>query len=123
MLRSRSVRTRLVLAALSLGLVVPGLGVQAASASPVAAFSVGGSAQQVYVTGAQPGSTLTLVSPGGSDVATMTATSLGGTLFRDVPPGVGYTVRGADGATSPAVEVHDESSTPWDTIVLQPVHP
>ncbi len=69
---------------------------------------------QVYVTGADPGATLTLRNSGGDVVDTTEVSSLGGALFREVPAGTGYTVSGG-GATPQPVEVHDDDPTPWDT--------
>ncbi|WP_208029274.1 CocE/NonD family hydrolase [Rhabdothermincola sediminis] len=71
-----------------------------------AAFSVTPGVNQVTVTGAQPGEQLTLVSPAGEDLATLTADDHGQAVFlyleeqaSGVEPGDGYTVR--DETTSP----------------------
>jgi uncharacterized protein len=59
-----------------------------------AAFTARGSAEQVYVTGADPGTRLTLVDRRGRKVAAKRAGSLGGAVFRHVKPGRGYRLRG-----------------------------
>jgi predicted acyl esterase len=89
--------------------VMPSLG--ATASSP---FTAVGSAEQVYVTGLAPGAAATLVSPGGAEFATQNADSLGGLLFRNVPPGQGYVVRDLSGNQSPPLVVHDDSAAPWD---------
>ena len=50
-------------------------------------FSARGSVEQVYVTGLAPGAQMSLLNGAGKTVATRQANSLGGLLFRDVPPG------------------------------------
>ena len=70
----------------------------AAAAAPT--FTARGSVEQVYVTGARPGAQMSLLNSAGKTVATRKANSLGGVLFRNVPPGSGYRVRpsaGGDG--------------------------
>ena len=65
-----------------------------------ATFSVVGSAEQVFVTDAQPGATLELRSASDKVVATAKADVQGSRVFRDVPAGSGYRVRGTSGAGS-----------------------
>ena len=77
-----------------------------ATASAATHLGVGGSVQQVYVTGAHPGERLALVNRRGATVATLKAGALGGLIFRGVKPGPGYRVRPAGGgAASAAVTV------------------
>ena len=68
-----------------------------APATALARLTAGGSVQQVYVTGASPGERLVLVNRHGAAVASQTAGSLGGAIFRGLRPGPGYRVRPAAG--------------------------
>jgi predicted acyl esterase len=93
---------------------MPTLG--ATAAAP--AFSASGSAEQVYVTGLAPSTPMSLLTAGGQTIATQSADSLGGLLFRNVPPGRGYRVRrNSDGVTSPPITVHSNAAAPWDPSV------
>src|SRR4051812_15231416 len=65
-----------------------------AGASAANGLTVHGSVNQVYVTGAQPGTSLRLVRKG-KVVSKKPVGSLGGVVFRNVPAGKGYRVRGA----------------------------
>src|SRR6478609_7123692 len=86
---------------------------QAAAVAPT--FQAAGSARQVYVTGVAPSAQMSLVTAAGVTLKTQSADSLGGLLFRDVPPATGYRVRrDSDGLTSAAVTVHSEDAAPWD---------
>ena len=58
-------------------------------------FSAHGSVEQVYVTGLAPGAEMSLLNSAGATIATRQASSRGGLLFRDVPPGSGYRVQPA----------------------------
>jgi predicted acyl esterase len=90
--------------------------VLAAAASSAAAFTAQGSAEQVYVIGLAPSQKMALITPAGKTLYVQRADSLGGLLFRLVPPGAGYHVRAyPHGASSPAITVHSDASTPWDT--------
>jgi len=93
------------LAAVALGF--PGI------ASAQSSFTAAGSAEQVYVTGLPGNASASLISPSGKTVATQSADSLGGLLFRNVTPGAGYRVS-SGGQTSDPVTVHDDSAAPWD---------
>jgi uncharacterized protein len=85
-----------------------------ASASP-GAFHAQGSAEQVYVTGLAPGATMSLITPTGSTLYTQRADSLGGLLFRNVPPGGGYRARlDPNGPDSGPITVHSDAAAPWD---------
>ncbi|HEX8974882.1 MAG TPA: CocE/NonD family hydrolase [Solirubrobacteraceae bacterium] len=97
-------------------LAVLALGALANSAAASAAsFSAHGSAQQVYVTGLAPGASASLLTSSGSTVSTQNADSLGGLLFRNVPPGKGYRVQlNPNGPTSGSITVHSEAAAPWD---------
>ena len=83
-----------VAAALALVALLP------ASASAANSLAVHGSVNQVYVTGAQPGTSLRLIDRKGKKVSSKPVGSLGGVIFRRVPAGKGYRVRAADGSRS-----------------------
>jgi predicted acyl esterase len=87
--------------------------IRASAATP--AFRAVGSANQVYVTGLAPSAQMSLVTPAGQTLKTQKANSLGGLLFRDVPPASGYRVRRvADGLQSGALTVHNNNAAPWN---------
>jgi uncharacterized protein len=93
------------LAAFAVGLVM------AAGAS---AFDARGSAEQVYVTGLAPNAQASLLK-GKATVATQSADSLGGLLFREVKPGKNYRVSvTSSGETSEPITVHSDAAAPWD---------
>src|SRR3954464_7009607 len=78
-------------------------------------FRAVGSAKQVYVTGVAPNASMSLIARAGNTLATQRANSLGGVLFRNVPPATGYRVRRvSDGVQSEALTVHSEQAAPWD---------
>lgn len=87
----RSLGVVAALAAVSIG---GALGGAATAQGKVAAR---GSVEQVQVTGARKGATLTLVDRRGRRVASQKAGPLGGAVFRAVKPGKGYRLRGAAG--------------------------
>ena len=94
------------------------IGLMAPSAGAAPSFSAHGSADQVYVTGTAPNQRLSLVTRGGRTLYTQRADSLGGLLFRNVPPGNGYRVRvSPHGAQSPPLAVHSDQAAPWDSSV------
>jgi uncharacterized protein len=88
--------------------------VTSASAAAAPTFSARGSVEQVYVTGLAPSARMSLLNSAGKTVATRQANSLGGLLFRNVPPGSGYRVRPAAGG---------EASGPLTVISAQPAPP
>lgn len=76
-----------------------------------------GSVRQAYVTGADPGQELLLVSAHGRVVARGTTDRFGSLVFRDVEPGAGYTVRsktadGVEGSDPIRVTVPSEHPDP-----------
>ncbi len=75
-----------------------------AAGSAQGALVARGSAEQVQVTGATPGAKLKLLRKG-DKVAAKTAGSLGGSVFRKIEPGGGYTVKQAGGETSSRFKV------------------
>jgi uncharacterized protein len=88
----------------------------ASAAEPT--FSAHGSVEQVYATGLAPSEQVSLLSSSGSSVATQQADSLGGIVFRNVPPGSGYRVRPtAGGAESGPLTVLSTQSAPPSTSV------
>ena len=89
-----------------------------------ATFSARGSVEQVYVTGLGPGARMSLLDPAGQTIATQPADSLGGLLFRNVPPGSGYRVRLAQGgATSGPLTVLSTRPAPPSTDVYNQTIP
>ncbi|MGB9184414.1 MAG: CocE/NonD family hydrolase [Solirubrobacteraceae bacterium] len=87
----------------------------AARASAAAPFSANGSAEQVYVTGVAADAQMSLLTSTGTTLATQNADSLGGLLFRNVPPGHGYRVRqDSNGVESAPITVHSVAAAPWD---------
>jgi predicted acyl esterase len=107
-----------VLAAmLAIGLMVP----RAASAAN--GLGVHGSVNQVYVTGAQPGTSLRLIDRKGGKVSSKPVGGLGGVVFRRVPAGKGYRVRAADGSLSVRVGVMRDRSAPGDASIYNQTLP
>ncbi len=103
--------------------VLPVVASTAATASPPPTFDAFGSAEQVDVTGLTPGEQVVLLDSGGTTVATLDATSLGGALFRNVTPGTGYVVKTpSDGSESLPLTVHSNAPAPWDSSLYdQPI--
>ena len=99
--------------ALLVSLVISG----GAGADPaVSSLEAHGSAEQVYATGLLPGDQVSLYDSEGHEVATKSANSLGGTLFRDVAPGDGYRVGLASGGPqSPPLQVLTTQPAPPST--------
>jgi uncharacterized protein len=92
-------------------------------ASAANALAVHGSVEQVYVTGAQPGTKLTLLDRRGKRVARKPVGLLGGVLFRRVPAGKGYRVRSADGSRSVRVGVIRDRPAPKDPSIYNQTLP
>jgi uncharacterized protein len=90
--------------------------VSLAGASPsTTGVNAVGSVEQVYVTDLPAGAQASLITSQGETLYTQNATSLGGLLFRNVPPGEGYRVRlDSDGSESDPLVVHNDDSAPWD---------
>jgi hypothetical protein len=108
-LRRRRQSLAVLIAVLALGLV------NAAGAAAQPSISAHGSAEQVYVTGLSPNARMSLLRANGTTLYTQRADSLGGLLFRSVPPGKGYRVRAASGgAESAPITVHSNAAAPWD---------
>ncbi len=106
-----------VAAALAIVAFVPG------SASAANSLGVHGSVNQVYVTGAQPGTSLRLLDRKGKKIATKPVGSLGGVVFRRVPAGKGYRVRAADGSLSVRVGVMSDRAAPKDQSIYNQTLP
>jgi hypothetical protein len=108
----------LVATAIAGGLTIAA-GASATSPSPAAtAISAFGSAEQVYAVGLAPGSSASLLDSIGQTLSTQSTDSLGGLLFRDVPPGSGYRVRALpQGNESGPVTVYTTTSAPWDPAI------
>ena len=96
--------------------LVTAAGVSAAGArAATPTFSAHGSAEQVYVTGLTPSARMSLLKPDGTTLYTQQADSLGGLLFRNVPPGAGYRVQSYPaGVESGPITVHSDAAAPWD---------
>ncbi|HYL53136.1 MAG TPA: hypothetical protein VEZ15_14285, partial [Acidimicrobiia bacterium] len=91
-----------------------GLMTAARATATTPAFYAAGSAHQVYVTGVAPNAQMSLITPAGQTLYTQNADSLGGLLFRNVPPGAGYRVRAyPPGAQSDPVTVYSNAAAPW----------
>jgi hypothetical protein len=89
-------------------------------ASSAAAFEARGSVKQVWATGLTPGAEVTLRDAADQVVESRNANDHGGTLFRGVAPGDGYTVSsGAE--TSDALSVMSEDPAPPSTDVYDQV--
>jgi predicted acyl esterase len=105
--RATSTHRRLLVAAIAVFCL--------AAPASAGAFTATGSVGQVYVTGATPGASMSLLDATSAPVATQTVNSLGGLLFRNVQPADGYRVRlDADGTLSAPVTVHSDAAAPWD---------
>src|ERR687893_1144527 len=86
-------------------------------------FNAHGSVEQVYVTDLSPGEQVSLLDSAGTTIATRQANSLGGSLFRNVPPGSGYRARASDGTESDPLTVLTTQSTPPSTDVYDQTIP
>lgn len=86
-----------------------------ADVSAATTFRAVGSVKQVYVTGLAASAQASLLTPAGQTLKTQRANSLGGLLFRDVPPATGYHVRRlSDGLLSGALTVRSDAAAPWN---------
>ena len=92
-------------------------------ASASAALSAHGSANQVYVTGANPGEKLRLLDRDRNRVAVKPVGSLGGVVFRRVAAGKGYRVRANDGSLSTRVNVLSGKPKPPNTDIYNQTLP
>jgi predicted acyl esterase len=98
-----------------LALAIAHAGLVASASAASATFSAHGSAEQVYVTGLPSGASASLLTSTGSTLYTQNADSLGGLLFRNVPPGKGYRVQlNPSGPKSGSITVHSTAAAPWD---------
>src|SRR5579862_6886834 len=110
----RNARALAVFTAVSLAVGLMAV-TNATTASAAPTFHAAGSVGQVYVTGLAPNASMSLVNAAGKTLQTQSADSLGGLLFRNVPPAQGYRVRRtSDGAQSPALTVHSAAAAPWN---------
>jgi len=108
----RSARAFAMLTSLTL---VVGFMTAARASGSTATFRASGSVNQVYVTGLAPSDQMSLVAPAGQTLKTQQANSLGGLLFRNVPPAAGYHVRrDADGLKSGPLTVYSDKAAPWN---------
>ncbi len=86
----------------------------APSAAPAATLSAHGSVNQVYATGAPPGTSARLLDRKGKRISTKPVGQLGGVIFRGIEAGKGYRVRAADGSLSARVNVQTDKDAPKD---------
>jgi uncharacterized protein len=93
-----------------------------AGAGAANGLAVHGSVNQVYVTGAQPGTSLTLLRRG-ERVSRKRVGELGGVVFRRVAAGKGYRVRAADGSLSVKVGVMRDRAAPKDPSIYNQTLP
>jgi uncharacterized protein len=117
--RERTVKRAIVPALLGFMLLAS---VAPAGASAANNLAVHGSVNQVYVTGAQPGTSLRLVKKG-EVVSKKPVGTLGGVVFRRVAAGKGYRVRAADGSLSVAVGVMRDRAAPKDPSIYNQTLP
>src|SRR5262249_34830985 len=101
--------SRAALAGLTVAIVLVPAG--RTRASTLATFSTRGSVNQVDVTHAPPGDTLSLMNAVQGVVATGTGDDLGSLLLRDVDAGSGYTVVDGDRVSFP-IDVKAPTDTP-----------
>jgi uncharacterized protein len=115
--RTWRVRVAACLGLLAVTAIIP------AGATAAPSFTARGSAEQVYVTELAPSAQMALVNSAGTTVQTRQANSLGGLLFRSVPPGSGYTVRPAAGgeASGPLTVLSNQSAPPSTDIYNQSI--
>ncbi len=115
-------RRRVVTIALSSALLASSFAGGSASAAPASITAVG-SVEQVYVTALTPAADASLIDPQGQTIKTQTVNELGGALFRQVPPGEGYSVV-SEGVVSNPVTVHNDDPAPWNpSIYNQTINP
>jgi len=94
----------------------------AASAAGAAKLDAHGSVEQVYVTDLAPGEQISLLDGTGAAIATRQANALGGSLFRNVPPGRRYRVQAADGTQSgPLTVLTTQSAPPSNSVYDQTI--
>jgi uncharacterized protein len=111
----RRANAPVILCTLVFGALVAQGALASSALAATATFTVRGSAEQVDVTGLPANASASLLNSSGAVVATQSADSLGGLLFRNVTPGSGYTVREtSNGAQSAPVTVHNNAAAPWD---------
>ena len=113
--------SRMAVATLAAALAIVCLVPTAASAANN--LGIHGSVNQVYVTGAQPGTSLRLIDRKGKKVATKPVGSLGGVVFRRVPAGKGYRARAANGSLSVRVGVMRDRAAPKDPSIYNQTLP
>src|SRR3990170_5417316 len=106
---------KLTIAGTALALILP--------TAAGAAVNVQGSVNQVYVTGADPGTKLRLLNRDGDRVSTKPVNALGGTIFRRIDSGKGYRVREADGTFSRRAAVMNARNAPPNTRIYNQTIP
>jgi len=81
--------------------VIAPVAVGARAAHVDSAIVTGGSIDEAWVTGLEPGSAASLLAPGGSTISTTTVDRLGATLVRNLTPASGYRFTGTAANGSP----------------------
>ena len=81
------------------------------AAEPVGSFTAGGSINEIYTYGHEPGTALRVFSPEGAEIRFGLADAQGAFLFEDVPKGAGYQVE-ASGERSAPLTVTDPDENP-----------
>jgi predicted acyl esterase len=104
----------LIAIAISLAVLVP-----ASASANSAVFTARGSVEQVYVVGLPRGAPVTLSAGDGARIASIHADSLGGALFRGVPPGTGYRVQAGGSESGPLTVLSMRPAPPSTQIFRQ----
>ncbi len=91
-----------------------------ATAAAASAFKAEGSVEQVYATGLAPGAQMSLIASKGETVATQTADSEGGLLFRHVTPAKKYHVKLISNSEEQGpITVYSQKPAPWDSKIYK----
>src|SRR2546421_11025890 len=113
--RGKVLRSTVRIRVASMAVVLTSAASASAATAATPTFTAQGSAEQVYVTGLAPNAQMSLLTSTGTTLYTQNADSLGGVLFRNVPPGKGYRVRlDPSGPKSGPITVHSDAAAPWD---------
>src|SRR5438067_13748210 len=113
--RGKVLRSTVRIRVASMAVVLTSAASASAATAATPTFTAQGSAEQVYVTGLAPNAQMSLLTSTGTTLYTQNADSLGGLLFRNVPPGKGYRVRlDPSGPKSAPITVHSDAAAPWD---------
>ena len=106
-----------------MSIVLAAAAIPPAGASAANSLGIHGSVNQVYVTGAQPGTSLRLIDREGKRISTKPVGLLGGVVFRRVPAGKGYRIRAPDGSLSVRVGVMRDRPAPKNPAIYDQALP